>query len=50
MEYSSNYCDLDEHIAHAYNPNIRYSRKRWAPAGDQFTELTWELDTADVLD
>lgn len=50
VEYSSNYCDLDEHIAHSYNPNIRYSRKRWVPAGDQFTELTWELDTADVLD
>ena len=49
VEYSSNYCDLDEHIAHAYNPNIRYSRKRWAPAGDQFSELTWELDTEDVI-
>ncbi len=50
VEFSSNFCDLDEHIAHAYNPNIRYSRKRWVPAGDQFTELTWELDTADILD
>ena len=49
VEFSSNFCDLDEYIAHAYNPNIRYSRKRWVPAGDQFTELAWELDAEDVI-
>ncbi len=49
VEYSSNFCDLDEHIAHAYNPNIRYSRKRWVPAGYQFSELIWELDTDGVI-
>ena len=49
VEFSSNFCDLDEHIALAYNPNIRYSRKRWVPGGYQFSELVWELDTEDVI-
>ncbi len=47
-EFSSNYCDLDEYIIKAYNPKARYSRKHWVPGGDLYTELTWELDTADV--
>ena len=50
VEFSSNFCDLDEHIALAYNPNIQYSRKRWVPGGYQFSELIWELDTAGVID
>jgi hypothetical protein len=49
-EYSSNYCDLDEYIIKAYNPKARYSRKHWVPGGDLFSELIWELDTADVID
>lgn len=49
-EYSSNYCDLDEYIIKTYNPNARYSRKHWAPGGDLFSELIWEIDTADVID
>lgn len=49
VEFSSNYCDLDEYIIKAYNPNARYSRKHWVPGGDLFTELTWELDTQDVI-
>lgn len=49
-EYSSNYCDLDEYIILAYNPKARYSRRRWVPGGDLFSELVWELDTADVID
>ncbi len=49
VEFSSNFCDLDEHIALAYNPNIRYSRKRWVPGGYQFSELIWELDTDGVI-
>ncbi len=49
VEFSSNFCDLDEHIALAYNPNIRYSRKRWVPGGYQFSELIWELDTEGVI-
>ncbi len=50
VEYSSNFCDLDEFIAHAYNPGIRYSRKRWVPAGDRYSELIWELDPEHVID
>lgn len=49
-EYSSNYCDLDEYIAITYNPNIRYSRKHWAPGGDQYSELIWELDSEDIIE
>jgi len=49
-EYSSNYCDLDEYIAKAYNPNIRYSRRHWAPGGDQYSELIWELDSEDIIE
>ena len=49
-DYSSNFCDLDEYIAHEYNPNIRYSRKHWAPGGDQYSELIWELDSEDIID
>lgn len=49
VEFSSNFCDLDEHIALAYNPNIRYSRKRWVPGGYQFSELIWELGTEGVI-
>ena len=49
-EYSSNYCDLDEYIAKEYNPNIRYSRRHWAPGGDQYSELIWELDTKDIIE
>jgi len=49
VEFSSNYCDLDEYIAHAYNPNIRYSRRHWVPGGDLYSELIWELDTEDII-
>jgi hypothetical protein len=49
-DYSSNFCDLDEYIAHEYNPNIRYSRKHWAPGGDSYSELIWELDTKDIIE
>jgi len=49
-EYSSNYCDLDEYIAKTYNPNIRYSRRHWAPGGDQYSELIWELDSEDIIE
>lgn len=49
-DYSSNFCDLDEYIALEYNPNIRYSRKHWAPNGDQYSELIWELDTEDIIE
>lgn len=49
VDFSSNFCDLDEHIALAYNPNIRYSRKRWVPGGYQFSELIWELDAEGVI-
>lgn len=49
-DYSSNYCDLDEYIAQEYNPNIRYSRKHWAPGGDQYSELIWELDSEDIIE
>jgi hypothetical protein len=49
-EYSSNFCDLDEYIACEYNPNIRYSRRHWAPNGDQYSELIWELDTEDIIE
>jgi hypothetical protein len=48
VEVSNNYCDLDEYIIKTYNPKARYSRRRWAPGGDIFSELVWELDTADV--
>lgn len=50
VEFSSNYCDLDEYIAQAYNPNIRYSRKHWVPGGDLYSELIWELDTEDIIE
>lgn len=50
IEYSSNYCDLDEYIIKAYNPNARYSRKHWVPGGDLYSELIWELDPEDVID
>ena len=49
-EFSSNYCDLDEYIIKAYNPNARYSRKHWVPGGDLYSELIWEIDTADVIE
>jgi len=48
-DFSGNYCDLDEFIAQAYNPNIRYHRRLWVPAGDLFCQITWELDTKDIL-
>ena len=38
VDFSSNYCDLDEHIIKAYNPNARYSRKHWVPGGDLYSE------------
>lgn len=50
VEYSSNYCDLDEFIAHAYNPNIQYSRRHWVPGGDLYSELIWELDSEDIIE
>lgn len=50
VEFSSNYCDLDEFIAKAYNPNIRYSRRHWVPGGDEYSELIWELDSEDIID
>lgn len=49
-EYSANFCDLDEYIAHEYNPNIRYSRRHWAPNGDMYSELIWELDSEDIIE
>jgi hypothetical protein len=49
-DFSSNYCDLDEYIIKAYNPNARYSRKHWVPGGDLFSELVWELDAEDAID
>ncbi|MBM3695982.1 MAG: hypothetical protein FJW79_08635 [Actinobacteria bacterium] len=49
VEFSSNYCDLDEYIAHAFNPNIRYSRRHWVPGGDLYSELIWELDPEDII-
>jgi len=49
-DFSSNFCDLDEYIAQVYNPNIRYSRKHWAPGGDQYSELIWELDSEDIIE
>jgi hypothetical protein len=48
-EFASNYCDLDEYIIKAYNPNARYSRKHWVPGGDLYSELIWEIDAADVI-
>jgi hypothetical protein len=50
VEYSSNYCDLDEYIIKAYNPNARYSRKHWVPGGDLYSELVWEIDADDIID
>jgi hypothetical protein len=50
VEFSSNYCDLDEYIAHAYNPNIRYSRRHWVPGGDLYSELIWELDSDGIIE
>lgn len=49
-EFSSNFCDLDEFIAVAYNPNIRYSRRHWTAGGDLYSELIWELDSDDIID
>jgi hypothetical protein len=49
-DYSSNYCDLDEHIILAYNPKARYSRRHWVPGGDLYSELVWELDAEDAID
>jgi hypothetical protein len=48
-DFSLNYCDLDEFIAKAYNPNIRYHRRLWVPAGDLYCEITWSLDSKDIL-
>lgn len=50
VEFSANYCDLDEFIVQAYNPNVRYSRKHWVPGGDLYSELIWELDTEDIIE
>ncbi|MEX1126813.1 MAG: L-2-amino-thiazoline-4-carboxylic acid hydrolase [Acidimicrobiia bacterium] len=50
VEYSGNYCDLDEFIVQAYNPNVRYSRRHWVPGGDLYSELIWELDTEDIIE
>lgn len=50
VEFSSNYCDLDEFIAKSYNPNIHYSRRHWVPGGDLYSELVWELDPKGVID
>ncbi len=50
VEYSANYCDLDEFIVHAYNPRVKYSRRHWVPAGDLYTELIWELDSDDIIE
>ncbi len=50
VEFASNYCDLDEFIIKAYNPNTRYSRRHWVPGGDEYSELIWELDSADIID
>ena len=49
-DYSSNYCDLDEWIIKAYNPNAKYSRRHWVPGGDLYSELIWEIDSADIID
>lgn len=48
-DFSLNYCDLDEFIAQAYNPNIKYHRRLWVPAGDLYCEITWSLDPKDIL-
>ena len=50
VEFSSNYCDLDEFIIQAYNPNARYHRRHWVPGGDLYSELVWEIDTEDIID
>ena len=50
IDFSSNFCDLDEYIAHAYNPNIRYSRRHWVPGGDLYSELIWELDPEGIIE
>jgi hypothetical protein len=50
VEFAANYCDLDEYIAKAYNPNIRYSRRHWVPGGDSYSELVWELDKDGIID
>ncbi|HEX9865282.1 MAG TPA: L-2-amino-thiazoline-4-carboxylic acid hydrolase [Acidimicrobiia bacterium] len=50
VEFSANYCDLDEFIVQAYNPNVRYSRRHWVPGGDLYSELIWELDTVDIIE
>jgi len=50
VEFSANYCDLDEFIVQAYNPNVRYSRRHWVPGGDLYSELIWELDTEDIIE
>ena len=50
VEFASNYCDLDEFIAKAYNPNIRYSRRHWVPGGDAYSELVWELDKDGIIE
>lgn len=49
-DFSSNYCDLDEYIAKSFNPNIRYYRRHWVPAGDLYSELIWELDPEGIID
>jgi hypothetical protein len=49
-DYSSNYCDLDEWIIKSYNPNAKYSRKHWVPGGDLYSELIWEIDSADIIE
>lgn len=50
VEFSGNYCDLDEFIAKAYNPNISYHRRHWVPGGDEYSELVWELDPEGIID
>ena len=50
VEFSSNFCDLDEFIAKAYNPNIHYHRRHWVPGGDYYSELIWELPAAGIVD
>jgi hypothetical protein len=50
VDFSANYCDLDEYIVQAYNPNTRYSRRHWVPGGDLYSELIWELDTEDIIE
>jgi len=48
VDFSANYCDLDEFIAKGFNSNITYHRDKWVPRGDLYCEIIWELDSKDI--